>query len=226
MLRVRVPPAARSGPGLRPEQAQLLSAPLDERVEAEVRLQRVEADLVAAQERSQVVPLQNVPVVAIERVTEEGRPFQLVADELRPLRRDHEEADGPVLLGDAGMPAEDRFAQHRGPFDLEEERHLAADVPDAVDFHRVLARAAEMRERNPVLALVEIVAEPMTADPAGLLAPPDPDVQADPVTAVGEEGDQLRVLMGSMEEIVAGDDSIRGARPAAVALEARPDERL
>ena len=64
------------------------------------------------------------------------------------------------------------------------------------------------------------------AEPAGLLAPPDPDGQAEPVAAVGEQADQLGVVLGAAQEVVAGHDPIGRARPAAIALEAGPDERL
>jgi len=46
------------------------------------------------------------------------------------------------------------------------------------------------------------------------------------VPAVGEAGDHLGVLLRPAQEVVAGHDPIGGARPAAIALEARPDEGL
>ena len=79
-------------------------------------------ELVAVEERPEVVPLQDVPVVALERLAEERRPLELVADELGPLRGDDEEPDDRLLLRDPGVAAEERLAEHRGPLDLEQER--------------------------------------------------------------------------------------------------------
>ena len=77
-----------------------------------------------------------------------------------------------------------------------------------------------------MLRLVEAIGEPPAAEPAGLLAPPDPDRQPEPVPAVGKQADQLGVLLGAAEEVVAGHDPLGRARPAPIALEAGPDERL
>ena len=53
---------------------------------------------------------------------------------------DDEEPDEPVVLRDPGVAPQDRLAEHRGPLDLEQERHAAADVPDAVDVLQVPRR--------------------------------------------------------------------------------------
>ena len=94
---------------------------------------------------------------------QERRPAELVSDELRPLRRDHEEPDEVRVRSDAGMPAEQWFAEHRRPFDLEEQRDLAADVPDAVDIAQ-LGRTADGAQVGPRLTLGQSIAEERTAD--------------------------------------------------------------
>ena len=85
-----------------------------------------------------------VPVV--ERRAQERRAGELVADELGPLRGDDEEPDERVVGRDPRVAAEQRLAEHRRPFDLEQEGDLAADVPDAVDLGEVLAGAADPAE--------------------------------------------------------------------------------
>src|SRR5215813_12237421 len=52
------------------EQAELLPAPLDERIQAQIRLERVEIERVAGEEGAQVVPFDHVPVAALERVAQ------------------------------------------------------------------------------------------------------------------------------------------------------------
>ena len=58
-------PANRPRAALFPEHRELLSAALDERVEAEHRLEPVEPDAAAGGERVEVLPLQEVPVLAL-----------------------------------------------------------------------------------------------------------------------------------------------------------------
>ena len=75
----------------------------------------------------------------------EGRPQQrraveLVAHELGPLGGDDEEADERLVGRDPRVAAQERLAEHRRPLDLEQERDLAADVPDAVDVGELLGR--------------------------------------------------------------------------------------
>ena len=48
------------------EEVELLAGSLDHRVEPEIRLEAVERRRFAAEERPQVVPLEDVPVVALE----------------------------------------------------------------------------------------------------------------------------------------------------------------
>ena len=171
-----------------------------------------------------MVPLDDVPVVALDRLAQERRSLELVADELRPLRGDDEETDERVVLRDPGVATEERLAEHRRPLDLEEERRATADVPDAVDLGDVVDGPADLDEVGPMLALVEPVPEPSRSELARLLAAPDPDAHPEPVAAVGEERDRLGVLLRPAEEIVAGQHPVRRARHAPVALEAGPDE--
>src|SRR5215212_3666660 len=151
-LPVRVPRGVRAGsrwlPPLRAEQVHLLAAALDDRVQAEIRLEVVERGIVTAEECLEVVPLQDVPVVLLERVAEDRRSLELVPDELRALRRDDEEADRRIVLRDPGVPPQDRLTEHRGPLDLEQERELAAGIPGAVDLGDLVRRAADVDERN------------------------------------------------------------------------------
>ena len=51
-------------------------------------------------------------------------------------------------------------------------------------------------EIGPLLALVEPVAEPARAEPAGLLAAPDPDAQPEAMAAVGEQARSARRAPG------------------------------
>ena len=58
---------------------------------------------------------------SLERLAQQRRARELVADELGPLRGDDEEADERLVGRDPGVPAEQRLAEHRRPFDLEQE---------------------------------------------------------------------------------------------------------
>src|SRR6185503_6173724 len=99
--------------------------------------------------------------------------------------------DRCVVLRDPGVAAEDRLADHRGPFDLEQERELAAEVPRAVDLGDLVRGTVDVDEGHPQLALVEPIHEAARAEAAGLLPPADPDRQAEAMAPVGEERDQL-----------------------------------
>src|SRR5215207_9645687 len=84
-------PPARRASAL--EQRHLLARALDDRIEPEQRLEVGQIGLLRGEERAEVVPLQHVPVVAGNRLAQERRPLELVADELGALGRDDEEAD-------------------------------------------------------------------------------------------------------------------------------------
>src|SRR5262245_38297660 len=115
------------------EEVHLLAATLDHGVEAEQRLEVVEVRLVRLEERAEVVPLHDVPALLLDRAPQQRRAIELVADEVRPFGRDGQEADESLVVADPGVPAQQRLAEHRGPLDLEEQRDLAADVPDGID---------------------------------------------------------------------------------------------
>src|SRR5438876_10079217 len=114
------------------EQVELFAASLDDRIQTEIGLESIEREVVAVEKSAEVVPLDHVPVVALERVVQERRPLELVTDELGALRCNDQEPDHAVVLRDAGMAAKHRFAEHRSPLDLEQERQPAAAVPRAI----------------------------------------------------------------------------------------------
>ena len=161
----------------------------------------------------------------------EGRPQQrraveLVADQLGPLRGDDEEPDERVVGRDPGMPAKERLAEHGGPFDLEQEGHLAADVPDGIDLGEVVGRGLIAAEVGVLLAGFEQVAEQPVAVAPGLLAAADPDPHPEPVAGLGERRQQLGVLLAAAQQVVAGDDPLGRAGQAPIAVEAGPDEAV
>src|SRR5207249_3784229 len=82
------------------EHRELLPGPLRDRVEPQKRLEVGQRGLVARGPRSQVVRLEDVPVAGVRRLAEERRALELVADELGPLRCDHEEADEVLVRRD------------------------------------------------------------------------------------------------------------------------------
>ena len=100
----------------------------------------------SARNRPQVVRLDDVEAARLERGPQQRRAVQLVAHELGPLRRDDEEADERIVGRDPVVAAEQRLAEHGRPLDLEQQRDLAADVPDAVDVAELLRRPADAAE--------------------------------------------------------------------------------
>ncbi len=155
---------------------------------------------------------------------QQRRALQLVAHELGPLGGHHQEADERFVRRDPGVPAEDRLAQHGRPFDLEQQGHLAPDVPDRVDLGQRVAGPVHAAEVDPLLAGVEPVDQRTRGCPPRLLRSTDPDPHAEPVPGVGEQRQQLRVLLAAAQQVVAGDQAVRRAGQAAVAVEARPDQ--
>ena len=135
------------------------AGPPHQRVEPEVRLQVGEVERIARQERAQVVRLDDVPVPLVEGGPQQRRALQLVADQLGPFGGDDQEADERFVGRDPGVPAEQRLAEHRRPFDLEQEGDLAADVPDPVDLGEVLGGPADPAEVGALLALVEPIGQ-------------------------------------------------------------------
>ena len=120
----------------------------------------------------------------VERRPQQRRPLELVADELGPLGGDDEEADESLVRRDAGVPAQQRLAEHRRPLDLEQEGDLAADVPDAVDLGQVLDGPGRSRRgRRRARGRSRRSPSRPPADPPGLLAPADPDAHAEAVAA-------------------------------------------
>src|SRR4026207_1686021 len=70
------------------EERHLLPGPLDKGVQAEEGLELREIERIAGGERRQMIPLDDVPVVALNCLSQERRALELVANELRPLRGD------------------------------------------------------------------------------------------------------------------------------------------
>ena len=106
------------------------------------------------------------------------------------------------------MAAQERLAEHRGPFDLEQERDLAADVPDDVDLGELVGGPADPAEVRPPLALVEPIDQqslPRRAGSAraGRSRPACPGGGR----ASAIVGEQLRVLLAAAQQVVAGDQS-------------------
>ena len=174
-----------------------------------------------------MVGLDDVPVARVERLAQQRRAGELVADELGPLGGDDEEPDERLVGRDPGVAAEQRLAEHRRPFDLEQERDLAADVPDRVDLGELVAGAADAAEVGPLLAGVEQVAEEARRRAAGSArvgrsrrACPS---RWPPSAMVGQ---QLRVLLAAAQQVVAGDQALGRAGQAPIAVEAGPDEPL
>ncbi len=157
--------------------------------------------------------LDDVPVGRLERLAQQRRARELVADQLGPLRGDDEEPDERLVGRDPGVPAEQRLAEHRRPLDLEQEGDLAADVPDAVDLGEVLDGAADPAEVGALLAGSSRSPSSPPLEPPGLLAPADPDAHAEPVAGVGDRRQQLRVLLAAAQEVVAGDRAGRACWP-------------
>ena len=76
------------------------------------------------------------------------------------------------------------------------------------------------------LPVVEPVRERHAREPPRLLAPADPARVAQPVPEVDEVRDPLPVLLAALHDVVGGEQPVRRAGHAPVALEARADERL
>ena len=131
----------------------------------------------------------------VDRGPQERGALELVADEIGPFGRDDEEADEPLVVADASVPAEERLAEHRRPLDLEHHRQLAADVPDRVDLGERVDRPADAAEVGALLALVKDVAEVAAPVSAALLALGEPDPQAKAMAGVGDRRQQLGVLL-------------------------------
>ena len=152
---------------------------------------------------------------------QQRRASELEADEIGPLRCDDEEPDDRVVRRDPGMAAKQRLAEHRGPFDLEQERDLAPDVPDAVDLGEVLGRRPDPAEIQPPFARFEQVAEQPALVASRLLALADPDLHPQPATGRRDRREQVGVLLAAPEEVVAGDDPVGRAGRAPVARRGR-----
>ena len=225
-----VPRAARGAAvRLLAEQRHLLAAALDERVEPEVRLQVVE------------------PTAPRGRGTPGGgstsgcascraRSPRGASGDRSSLWRTSSVRSGAttrnrtvaVLLRDPGVA---RAGAARRASPSTRPRTGTRRVPRTYQTQSTSAtsstRPADVGEVRPLLALVEPVAEAPGAQPAGLLAAPDPDAHPEAVAAVGEAGrSSRRARWARPQEVVAGHDPVGRAGPAAVALEAGPDERL
>ena len=158
---------------------------------------------------------------------QDRRAIELVADELGPLRDDDEEPRRVLVARDLGVAPQDRLGQHRRPLDLEVERRLVADVPHPVDLLELLDRSpGDERQVDRPLTTVEPLRQATPADRPILLAPVQPDREAEPVAGLGEDGEQLGPFGRPAQEIVTGDEPVRRRGQAAVALEAGPDEGL
>ena len=206
----------------RPE---LLRPALDRRLQPEVRLEVGEVQRLALQPGPEVRPQDHVPVrrsPCASRRT--GDASSLWRASSRRSGRDGEEADDPLVRRDAGVPAQQDVAEHRRPLDLEQERRAAALVPDAVDRLAVLLRARARSSGTTARARggIEEVAERPVADPAGLVAPPDPDAHPEPVAAVREAREQLRVLGGAAAEVLARSRAGSRWRPGCGSSRGRP----
>src|SRR6266446_2557974 len=208
------------------EERHLLAGSLHERVESDVGLEVADIKQIARQKRTHVIPLDDVPVVPGDRLAQERRSLELVANELGPLGGNDQEANQRVTRRDPAVATQQRIAEHRGPLDFEQEGDPAADVPDAVDVGDLVGGPADHAERRPCLAIVEPVGETPRAQPSNLLALADPGTHPQAVTAVDQGGDHLAVLLGAAEELVGGEEVVCGAGEAAVAPQAGPDERL
>src|SRR5919198_3119821 len=209
------------------EERQLIAAPLRQWIDAEVRLQVCKIQGIRRQECARVVPLEEMPVTLGDCGAENRRAIQLVANELGSLGRNQHESNDMVVLRDAAMAPKDRFGEHRGPLDLEQHRRPAPDIPDAVDRLEILRRRpGDERQVDVPLAIIEPIDQPPISYPPALLTQPDPDLHPQPVTAAREGRKQLAVLLGSTDEVLGGEHPIVRARPAAIALQACPDERL
>src|SRR4051812_35622813 len=206
------------------EQVELLARSLHAGIEADQRLEVVKRRPLARRPRSQVTRLQEVPATVLQSRAEDRRPLQLVPDELRPFREDDEEPDELVVGRDARVPAQDGLRQHRGPLDLPRERHPAADIPQRVDVLEVLhAHLAEER-RTGALELGEPRAQRPAIDAPALLPLADPHGEPQPMPEIREDPEQLAVLVGPPQHIVARHHAVRRGREAAIAVEARAHE--
>ena len=103
-------PAARDGAPAVSRTAPAGPRPLDVRVEAQQRLEVRERRRRRARPVAEVVRLEQVPAAGLERVAQERRPVELVADELGALREHDEEPHDAVVVGHPGMAAEDGLA--------------------------------------------------------------------------------------------------------------------
>ena len=149
-----------------------------------------------------------------------------MAQEIGPLRSDHEESDESVVRGDPGVPPEHGLTEHGRPLHLEEEGGAAADVPDAVNVGQVLGgRPRDCRQPRRPLGRCQQVTERSGTEPPSLLSPPDPDAHAEPMPRIRESSKDLRVIRGSATDIIARDETIGTGSRASITRQAGTDER-
>ena len=74
-----------------------------------------------------------MPVLALNLGPQPGRSLELQTHELGAFRRKQGDARLLIRRRNLAPAAEDRVPEHGGPFNLDQEREPAADVPDRVD---------------------------------------------------------------------------------------------
>src|SRR5688500_12731104 len=142
------------------EHRQLLAAALDERGQSEDRLEPFHARAGTSNEGVEVLPLQDVPVLALHFGTQPGRALHLQPQQLGALRRDDQEPRLLLSHRDLVASAQHGVADHRCPLDLEQESQLAADVPDGVDRAERLGRGTnDERQVHAPLIVGEAIHE-------------------------------------------------------------------
>ena len=101
-----------------------------------------------------MLPLQNVPVLTFDLGPQPWRALELEPKQVAALGGNDEESGLLLPQRNAASAVEDRLADHRRPFDLEEEREVAAHVPDHVDCaERIPGRANDERQVDPPLLI-------------------------------------------------------------------------
>src|SRR3990172_4338625 len=217
-------PAGRGGSV---EERQLLPPALDLGVEPEVRRQAVEVGALAGNERTQMIGLEDMPVVRFELPAQERRALELEAHQLDPLRKDDQEAHQLLVVGDARPTLEEHVAEHGRPLDLEEEGGPVAQVPDDVHGLEDLPGALrDQRQIGALLRLREEAAQRSTLVRPLLFLPRHPAAQPQPVAVLHEQARQLGVLGVARLQLVVRAQQVGRGGPAAVAVETGPHERL
>src|SRR5258708_3295563 len=114
-----------------------------------------------------MVGFEDMPVLLVERPAEQWRMGKLEADQLGALVGHDQEGHDGSGGGNARGALQQRLSQQRGPLDLEQERGLAAQVPDAIE--RLEGGYVAGGNERQVSALL-LVAEQIAHSPAQVSA--------------------------------------------------------